>query len=645
MPPGSPAGRLPLRAAGKKLERKSPLNPQWRTMANVSQSAAGTKLKIFGAVLALVFALAQIARAQDFFPLKDVHPGLRGVGRTIFQGNRIEEFQVEILGVIQNAGPKQSIVLARLSGGPLAEAGVIQGMSGSPVYIGGKLLGAVALGFAFSKEPIAGIQPIEEMIANSTFAAEAAAGPLARTAARSAQANVRLVYGGPLPLPSLPVSAFPLENMTQILTPLALSGFTPRTLETFAPEFRKLGFQPQQAVSSGSPSSQRLSGAVQPGSMISVELISGDMSIGADGTVTYVSGKRLYAFGHRFLDSGSIEMPFARSEVIAVLPTLNTSFKLSTPKEWVGTILSDRATAVAGEIGRRAHTIPASIAIQSPGTGAHAYRMQIVNDRLLLPFMTQTALFSAIDATERTLGSGTIRLHTHINFEGDLPAIDLRDVFVSDSGLALQVSTDAVVTLAFVLSAGFDSVRVKDMSFEMEPVQAKRQLYITQAWTSAHQVRPGDSVTVSALLGGENGVQLMRQATYKIPIGAPPGLLNLTISDANTQNFPEFAGMNAASAKSAADLIRFINRYRGAEAAYLRVWRAEPAFSISGPLPGGEITDPPPSVMLILADPSESPTSNTAQLAIRGSGITEIRVPVDGYVVSGAKTVQVEVKE
>jgi hypothetical protein len=614
-------------------------------MANVSHFASGAKLKILGLFLALVFAVAQGARAQDFFPLKDVRPGLRGIGRTIFQGNHIEDFQVEILGVIQNAGPKQDIVLARLSGGPLAEAGVIQGMSGSPVYIGGKLLGAVALGFAFSKEPIAGIQPIEQMIADSSFPAEAMTRPLAQTGARSAQANVRLVYGAPLRLPSLPASAFPLENMSQILTPLALSGFTPRTLETFAPEFRKLGFQPQQAVSSGSPSSHNLSGGVQPGSMISVELVSGDMSIGADGTVTYVHDKRLYAFGHRFLDSGSIEMPFARSEVIAVLPTLNTSFKLSSPKEWVGTILSDRATAVAGEIGRRARTIPANIAIQSANTGAHSYRMQIVNDRLLLPFLTQTVLFSAIDATERTLGSGTIRLHSHITFEGDLPAMDLHDVFVSDSGLAVQVSSDAVVTLAFVLSAGFDSVRVKEMSFEMEPVQAKRQLYITQAWTSAHEVRPGDSVTVSALLGGENGAQLMRQATYKIPIGAAPGLLNFTISDANTLNFPEFAGMNAASAKTASNLIQLINRYRGAEAAYLRVWRSEPAFSISGPLPGGEITDPPPSVMLILADPSESPTSNTAQLATRGSGIAEIRVPVDGYVVSGAKTVQVEVKE
>ena len=618
-------------------------------MANVSQSAAATGLKAFIAVLPcaiLTLATASVAPAQGFFPLKDVHAGLHGVGRTIFQGNRIEEFQVEVLGVIQNAGPKQSIILARLSGGPLAEAGVIQGMSGSPVYIDGKLLGAVALGFAFSKEPIAGIQPIEQMIADSTLSlsADASAG------GQSPGFNVRLLHGSGFQFPATPLSSFSVagsssQNLTQILTPLALTGFTPRTVDAFAPEFRKLGFEPLQAVSAGSPTSQKLSGTVVPGSMISVQLVSGDMSIGADGTVTYVDGNRVYAFGHRFLDSGSTDMPFARSEVIAILPTLNTSFKLSTPKDWVGSILSDRSASVAGEIGRRAHTVPVSITIHSHETGLHSYAVQIVNDRLLTPFLAQTVLYSAIDASERTLGAGTLRLHTHVAFEGDLPPLDLHDIFVGENGLAAQVSADAVVTSAFILSSGFAPVRIRNMAFELDPVQTKQQVYVTQAWTSAHEVHPGDPVTVTVLLGGENGVQMTRQATYKIPIGASPGLLNFTISDANTQNFPEFAGMNAASAKSAPDLIRLLNTYRGAEAAYVRVWRPQPAFTISGPVPGGEITDPPPSVMLILADPSESPTSNAAQLATRGSGIAEFRLPVDGYVVSGAKTVQVEVKE
>src|SRR5579875_3671052 len=385
-----------------------------------------------------------LAAAQGFFPLKEVHPGLRGVGRTVFQGNRIEQFQVEILGLLENIAPKQTIILARLSGGPLAETGVLQGMSGSPVYIDGKLLGAVALGFPFSKEPIAGITPIEEMLSGSTFLT-----PADRSH---------------LPPPDRATS---YGDLSEISTPLTLSGFTARTIETFAGQFRKLGFEPRQGLSSGAPASPAYTGTVEPGSMISLELLTGDMVISADGTVTYVDGKRVYAFGHRFLDTGSTELPFARADVVTLLPAVNVSFKLSSAREWVGTILSDRSSAVAGEIGRAAHMIPVSIAVHSPETGAHSYNFQVVNDRLLTPFLTQATIFSTIDVTERTIGAGTLRLSGRIEFEGGLPPLIVHDIFVSDSGLVQQVSSDAVVTLAFALGAGFENLRVKNISYTL----------------------------------------------------------------------------------------------------------------------------------------------------------------------------------
>jgi hypothetical protein len=593
----------------------------------------------FFLALAHGLALGSInAHAQNFFPLKEVRAGMHGVGRTIFQGNRIEEFQVEILGVLQNTGPKQSIILARLSGGPLAEAGVIQGMSGSPVYINGRLLGAVALGFAFSKEPIAGIQPIEQMVKEGSIE----------------HADVPSPGSGGFALrPALPVSSFTApassqvssSGLSQILTPLAVSGLSPRTLQAFAPTFRKLGFETEQGVSTGSPISPEISGTVVPGSMISVQLMSGDMSISADGTVTYVDGKKIYAFGHQFLDSGSTELPFAKSDVITVLSTLNTSFKLSTPRQWVGTILSDRNTAIAGEIGRPAHTIPIAITVHSSTTGTHDYHVRVVNDRLLTPFVTQTALFSSLDSTERSVGAGTLQLTEQISFENGRPPLELRDIFVSDSALPQQVALNAVASLSFLLSSGYSDLKVKGMSFDLRETETKKQVYITQAWTSAHTVRPGEVVEVTIALSGENGVQLTRSVNYRVPIGAPAGPLNFTISDANTLNFPDYAGMNAGSARNSTQLIDLLNKYRGAQAAYVRVWRPEPAFTISGPSPGGELTDPPPSVALILSDPSTSPTSNTAQLSTRGSGIAEVVAPVEGYVVSGAKTLQVDVKE
>ncbi|HEY3939986.1 MAG TPA: hypothetical protein VGL97_21335 [Bryobacteraceae bacterium] len=553
----------------------------------------------------------------------------------------MEEFQVEILGVLQNLGPKQTIILARLSGGPLAQTGVLQGMSGSPVYIDGKLLGAIALGFPFSKEPIAGIQPIEAMLADATFSAPPAASP---------SLPAMQVFSHRPTIANVPS---PFGNLSDIPTPLALAGFSTTTLAAFTPGLRRLGFQPQEGVSAAtanSPLTSRSasslqSGSLQPGSMISVGLITGDMNMTADGTVTYVDGKRLYAFGHRFLDTGSTELPFARSEVIASIPTLNTSFKLSAPRQWAGTILSDRNNAIAGEIGRPSHTVPLTISIHSASTHDHDYHLQVVNDRLLTPFLTQTALFSAIDATERTIGAATLRLQGRAEFEGNLPPLILHDMFVSDSALAQQVSADAVVALGFVLGGGFRNLHLKSMSFTVDQLDTKRQLHLAQAWTSAHEVHPGDSVQITVLLQGENGLELSRTAAYQVPIGAPLGSLNFTVSDANTLNFPDFAGLSQSALQTPESLIDAINSYRNSDALYVRVWRQEPSFNVTGPLPGSELTDPPPSVMLILADPSTSASSNAALTLTRGSEAAQLTIPVNGYVVTGAKTLQVEVKD
>jgi hypothetical protein len=604
-------------------------------------------IKLLTSVPALFFVTAGLNFAQGFFQLKDVRAGQHGVGRTVFHGNRIEEFQVEILGVLENLTPKQSIVLAKLSGGPLEETGVMQGMSGSPVYIDGKLLGAVALGFPFSKQAIAGIQPIEQMVADSQ--------------SRRQPAIARGENGGSYHLSgnTFPVAIASERNpnrftttiesrfgtLTEMFTPLSLTGFGPRTIQAFAPQFRKLGLDLQEGVVSGSPSSQALTGTVQPGSMISVGLLTGDMTISADGTVTYVDGKRVYAFGHRFLDAGSVDLPFARADVVALLPTLNSSFKLSSAREWVGSITNDRSSAIAGEIGRPARTIPLTISVRSNETSVHDYHLRVINDRLLTPFVAQTALFATIDRTERTLGTGTLRLRGQIRFEGSVPPLAVRDVFISDNALAQQVSADAVVTLGFALSAGFSNLQVKDLSYTLEPVEQKRQLKVAQVWTSPSRVRPGDSIEVSTLLQGENGLELTRTAKYQIPPSIQTGNLNVTVSDAIGLNAPEFAGISPSSFRSPEQLITAINQYRSSEAVYVRVWRPQPSFAVSNPLPGGEITDPPPSVTLILSDGSSSPTTSAAQTLVRGSQLAELPIPVDRYVVSGSKTIQVEVKD
>jgi hypothetical protein len=610
----------------------------------------------------LVCLITGSAKAQAFFPLQDVRPGLRGVGRTVFAGGKIEEFQAEVLGVLENPGPRQSIILARLSGGPLAEAGVMQGMSGSPIYIDGKLLGAVALGFPFSKEPIAGIQPIQDMIVDT--GGETAGLGQKLEFEPPAMASWRF-HGIRLLRSSEDNSkngdsdtsvATPYGSLSKLLIPLSFSGFGSAIPEALANEFRGLGFGPLSGISGqGAPpakppalkvaSRAAATAAVVPGSMISVGLLTGDMNITADGTVTFVNGNRVYAFGHRFLNTGSTELPFAHSEVLAVVPSLASSFKLSTPREWAGTMLSDRTTGISGEIGRAPHTVPVSVTVHSTVTGNHSYHFQVVNDRFLTPFITQAALFSVLEATERTLGRGTVQLNGEADWDGNLPALRTRDTFVTDSGLAQQVAVDAVVPLAFVLGGGFQNVNLKQLTFHLEANESKRELKVAQAWASTHEVRPGDSVMITAVLEGENGIEMSRSLTYQVPRGAAAGPLNFTVSDGNTLNFPEFGGLAQSASRTPADLIQTINAFRDADAVYLRVWRPQPFFTVGGASPFGELTDPPPSAALILADPSNSATSNAALTITRGSQIAEMSTQVAGYVVSGAKTLQVEVKE
>src|SRR5882672_3785323 len=380
-------------------------------------------------VCALAGLLEPATAATSFFPLQDVKAGMRGIGKTVFSGDRIEDFQVEILGVLENIAPKQSLILARISGGPIGTTNVMQGMSGSPVYIDGKLVGALAMAFPFSKEPIAGIRPIADMLSAPDKAAPRASAGLSGADLLAA-------------LPKRGEAMFGSSRMIDIATPVSFGGFTREAIERFAPQLRALGLEPMQGVSSGGriPTAMGPRSALKPGSMISVALMTGDLSMGADGTVTHIDGERVYAFGHRFLSVGSTDLPFARSEVLTLLPSVSSSFKISAPRELMGSISLDHSTAISGELGRRAAMVPVSIRVAGPKGKHSSYRMEIVDDRFLSPFLLQMSVFSAIDATERTVGSGSFLVKGRIEFRDGSAPVKLDNMFASDANSAMQVA-------------------------------------------------------------------------------------------------------------------------------------------------------------------------------------------------------------
>ena len=297
--------------------------------------------------LAAFFFAAALSAQISFFPLRDVRAGMKGVGRTVFAGNRIEEFQVEILGVLENIGPKQSLILARLSGRPGSHRRAA-GHERQPGLHRRQAARRGGHGVSLSpRSPSPASAPSRRCCAwPSAGAGAAARAPRHSLADRDLTAGCPTAGGGSGD-----------ARLVDIATPVSFGGFTRARVEQFAPQLRALGLEPRQGVSGGGTRRRahgRLRAPSKPGSMISVQLLTGDMSIGADGTVTHIDGHRVYAFGHRFLGVGATELPFARAEVLTLLPTLSTSFKISTAREMMGTITEDRNTAVAGELGRRA---------------------------------------------------------------------------------------------------------------------------------------------------------------------------------------------------------------------------------------------------------------------------------------------------
>lgn len=566
-------------------------------------------------ILFLLSNLSLIAQSTQILSLKDVHPGQHAIGKTVFAGSKVEEFQVEILGILENLGPKQNLILGKLSGGPLEKTGVMQGMSGSPVYLNGKLLGAVAMAFPFAKDAIAGIRPIEEMLAADSNP------PLERLE---------------------PVRATILGDtkLVDIATPVSFTGFTRATIEHFSPMLRELGLEPRQGVAGGRPTDSVTSKTkpLEPGEMISVQLVSGDMSVGADGTLTHIDGKKIYAFGHRFMGLGEAEMPFARSEVITLLANLSTSFKISSAKQWFGSIMSDRNAAVSGEIGRKANLLPVTVNVKNlsrPGS-AHTYRMQLVRDRFLSPLLLQMAVFSAIEGTERTLGAATVRISGKILMSSGDPIL-VENQYAADFGAPVQAAIAAVLPVNFIFQSRLPGWNPESMEFNIEARETRETWQLDRFYSRRNSYRPGETAEFDAVFRKEDGTELRRLLHFPIPDGANAGNLFASLSDGATANGLENRLNFGAAPRNQEQARQFLKAQRTNSSAWVRIWRAEMSYDVSG-----EAMPAVPSSVALLFNKTQS--SQGSVQPGRPSKLAEFEIPLGEVLGAVSRTVQIEIK-
>jgi SpoIVB peptidase S55 len=491
------------------------------------------------------------AGKPEILPLKDVKPGMHAIAWTVFSGMTPEPVPVEIIGVWKNAmGPRQHVIMAKM-GGKAERTGVAGGMSGSPVYVDGKLIGAVALRLSqFSPDAICGITPIESMLEiqdlDMSRPSDArtpnklpAPQPAAAYEMPSELVAQLVAAGGTAPLPS----RSPL--MTPIETPLVFSGFTAETLNTYEPLLRQIGITPVQGgAAAGTLTAKPAPGwehALNPGEAVSGILVSGDMSTTGMGTVTYNDGKRILAFGHQFFDLGPVDMPIAKSEILTVLSSTYQPNKVGNATEVVGALRQDRFTGIMGELGAEAPVIPVHVKVRAYGENGAVVKEKDLNFSVFVqqkwtPFLMSATLSNSLQQMNLYADEMTYR------FSGDVLMDGSDNIHVSTMLAPGEFPVPMPTVLAGWWGDKFNRLflnnvampKLKSVEAVVDLLPARRVATIETVWTPTTEVEAGTDIPVKVYLRPYRGERIERSLTVKIPAGMPKGEHRLLFSDADT---------------------------------------------------------------------------------------------------------------
>ncbi len=617
-----------------------------------------------GVILMALFVVSlqgEVAEdARNFLPLDQVRPGMKGIGKTVFRGGEVEEFEAEVLGVLKNIAPRQDVILARLSGGPLEKTGVMGGMSGSPIYVDGQMIGAVSFSFPFSKEAIAGVTPIEQLVSIFEQSDEPVRGDPIVVEVSSVAPYRTLGVGGPMDLPGWNSRASPVFTVSESMaagvaslkplsgrlfryldTPLILSGVTAEAADFLGTALKPYGMTVLQGggVGSGAAGAELVDGSdIVPGSSIAVQLMRGDLGFGASasGTVTHREGDKIYAFGHPWFSLGPVDLPLSKAEVVSLLPNLNSSFKIAVPTDLVGSITQDRSRGLYGTIGVAPKLIPLVINLNSSRNTSRTFRFELVNDRLLTPFLTNFTIFSTIISQERALGESTLQVQGRISIK-DRPDVRIENLFSGEANSQMFASLAVVRPLSYILGSGFDGVDIQEITVDITSIDEKRTSRLDRVWPDREAVRPGETLILSAVLRTPNGQEFVEKIPLRVPEDISGGRLLVTVADGSTlTSFENHLLRRTFVPRDLDQLIRAINNLRKNDRVYVRLQRPEPSVVLHGE----EFSSLPPSFRKVLTSARSSSSSLTL---MRSSNLFEYELPSTSFVIRGRRSLTLKV--
>ena len=591
-------------------------------------------------VLALVTAgpaLAGKLGQTDYWDPDQIRRGMTGYGRTVFQGVKIETFQVTIIGLLKQVRPGRDLVLARLSGGPLAKTGVIAGMSGSPVYVQDKLLGAVAYAWRFAKEPIAGITPFSQMVEfgmrRSTTQPTTRPARGADTAWRL-DAPVRIgdtTYATARTGRPGTTSAAGLV-LTPLAIPLTVSGFTDEAFRQMCRQLEPRGIVPVQG---GAASAQVVEGAdagIKGGAPLAIGLMTGDYQMAAVGTVTHREGKQVFGFGHPMLGSGPCELPMMTGYVHTVLPSLMISSKMASPLRAVGTINMDVGTCVAGVMGPVPAMVPVrAIVSRADQHGRATYRVNVVRHRSLLPFLASMALGNAVLAAGDLPDEITVWVKASVTFKRHGPLV-IEDMYsgpsVSGGSAVYGVLGDVLGRLRYLIQNPFERVEVESIEMRARTENVRRWARIESVRLDTNVVEPGQTLVARVVMLPYKGPRRVELLPVPIPKQMEPGVYRLQVCDASTSQREHIqASPHLGSPRDITQAFQLARFRYPRNRMFGRV-----AFEVRGvALQGRALPDLPDSMMHILKSPKR-----TGVTPIKDTLVVHKTLPV---VVSGSLTV------
>jgi hypothetical protein len=562
-----------------------------------------------GRCLAFAFgvaiATAASAGTTRILPANEITPGMKGYGLSdLGDGKGVQRFDVEIVGLLKSFAPKQDLILARIENSSLERTGVIAGMSGSPIYVGDRLIGALAYGWPFSREPICGITPIQSML-DIRKAPPTPPVPIGGAATRAA-AFVTAFRDGAFrePFDRL-LAAFhgaPAGGGLEALPlPVSVSGaLTGGSLLNRIAEQAGWLLAPSGASASapgsdtGSAAGRSPDGRLEPGSAVAAVLLSGDMVLSATGTVTWVDGNSLLAFGHPFLSMGPVNMPMARADILTVLPSLYRSFKFSSTGALLGSVSQDRSTGILGSFDKPATMVPVTIRMSSEEFPPQTFRFEVVHNSMLTPILLAVAIDNVLTTLEKRAGERTIVWKSSI--QTPERTVHWDSVF---SGLTAR--EEAVTSLAvltnYLMANEFRDLPIRGVEVEMTHSDRLQSARIVHVEAQKEKVRPGDRVPIWVELEDFRGGPRRVVLTARIPDDAPPGPLTVFVGDGNAATAYDLA-LYPSDPHSLDQVLDFLSRVRPANTLNLLCYRKAPGAVVNGE----PLAELPPTRSVLLRD-------------------------------------------